>query len=535
MLSSFKQYAITTTCLFFWQQIAFAQGGRTQEKFDFMRAMRKGGKIDPSNLDISDAISGSSVRASNRRKEVMAKAQPVPPYHSAQRRAQQSSNYKVRDGTDDYNFYNGDNDNPFSFDVTQYSLQYSRCAEVKQFNDELAAQEDSTTVFTTKHFAVFRFCPAQTCGQEDGCESNYGEYMLEIGDYLEIMKDYHEEHFSYFCEYCEECMYKEYQMWLKNSGGRDLENEDRDLSASYYDDAYEHVACPEYQTCKDYRGVCDNDYNYQDNFDYDYSAYFECTQYTKNNGKTAYVGPHCSDDGEAIVLGLYSDEFCSEYIGRGVDIEQFLGIEMNNETLREYYDPEDDPCIPCRSSSQLYLQYSNNKNNNKNNNNNKYDDDDYSINELCTTLYMDSARCDQHFRSYNKMKYQYYNVDMMKLSCDFIDSVVMGNYDEFGFIKLSTNATKRNNFLQDNAYYQEYERYAHEVTPLQIFGLCASILACVLLGMWSMALHYSLTKAWKPRRGLGMLSPNNASSVVPRTNSGIEMSRSRSAASFYMT
>ena len=42
-------------------------------------------------------------------------------------------------------------------------LQYARCAEVCQFDDELTATEDSYSVFSTKHFAVLRFCPAYTC------------------------------------------------------------------------------------------------------------------------------------------------------------------------------------------------------------------------------------------------------------------------------------------------------------------------------------------------------------------------------------
>ena len=116
-------------------------------------------------------------------------------------------------------------------------MSYLRCAAIKQFDDELAAQEDSTSVFSTKNFAVFRFCPSKTCegtsaqvqylneqaaqttqqngnqnqanqnqqqeveyeepatfekiltrgANGEGCQSNYGEYMLELEDYLEIM------------------------------------------------------------------------------------------------------------------------------------------------------------------------------------------------------------------------------------------------------------------------------------------------------------------------------------------------------------
>ena len=53
--------------------------------------------------------------------------------------------------------------NAFGFDPTDYSFSYLRCAEVRQFDDDLASQEDSPSVFSTRHFAVFRFCPTTTC------------------------------------------------------------------------------------------------------------------------------------------------------------------------------------------------------------------------------------------------------------------------------------------------------------------------------------------------------------------------------------
>jgi hypothetical protein len=50
----------------------------------------------------------------------------------------------------------------------------------------LAAQENSTTVFVTKHFAVFRFCPSKTCEgmtEEDieaEREAQYQEYVKNL-------------------------------------------------------------------------------------------------------------------------------------------------------------------------------------------------------------------------------------------------------------------------------------------------------------------------------------------------------------------
>ena len=70
---------------------------------------------------------------------------------------------KLSKATDDYFMTSGKWDNGFGFDATQFSLSYHRCASVRQFDDELAAADDSESVFTTKHFAVFRFCPEVSC------------------------------------------------------------------------------------------------------------------------------------------------------------------------------------------------------------------------------------------------------------------------------------------------------------------------------------------------------------------------------------
>ncbi len=183
----------------------------------------------------------------------MEKALPLPAASTSsekQRQLQSSSSSSssstttaTADGADDYFVAYGEWSNTFGFNPSQYSLSYSRCAAIRQFDDELAAQEDSTSVFSTKNFAVFRFCPSKTCegtsaavqylnqqaaaeqeaaqqassynkqsssssqaaqqqeyeepatftklqtggANGEGCSSNYGEYMLELEDYLSIM------------------------------------------------------------------------------------------------------------------------------------------------------------------------------------------------------------------------------------------------------------------------------------------------------------------------------------------------------------
>jgi len=124
--------------------------------------------------------------------------------------------------------------------------------------------------------------------------------------------------------------------------------------------------CPEYDTCSVYNNVCGGNPD-----GYELTEYFECTEVEKNNGQKAYVGPHCSSDGFTITLGVFSDQYCNEYIGNSVSVSNFIGMDFNEaeDPLKSWYNSangmldmleysnEDDVCIPCRmkvSSSRSY-------------------------------------------------------------------------------------------------------------------------------------------------------------------------------------
>lgn len=166
--------------------------------------------------------------------------------------------------------------------------------------------------------------------------------------------------------------------------------------------------------------------------------------------------------------------------------------------------------------------------------NNGNDDDERNgggngnVNGLCESAYKVAARCDKHYRSYNsrsqRAKYQQ-AVAQTDLTCDFIDSIVMGNYDESGEIG-TTNLSKKKqfgNWLANKPYTKTAGQVITRVSPFQIFSLVASILAVCVLAMWSMSLRGSLTKAWRPRRGLR--GHTHVQTDVTRQNSGITMGR----------
>ena len=178
--------------------------------------------------------------------------------------------------------------------------------------------------------------------------------------------------------------------------------------------------------------------------------------------------------------------------------------------------------------------------------NNGNSDDDEEVNELCENLYKVSARCDQHYRSWSsKTKQSKEELAKMQLSCDFIDSVVMGNYDEMGFVKLFRNDSSynpegggKNNILKNSIYYEEYGHFVQEVTAFQVFGLCASMALCSMLAVWSFALNRSLQqgKPWRLGRRFNIMSlAKRETPDVMRQESGIALTRSLSGGSYYMT
>ena len=57
-----------------------------------------------------------------------------------------------------------------------------------------------------------------------------------------------------------------------------------------------------------------------------------------------YIGPHCKSDGHTIVIGLYYDEYCSQYAGDNVNRNQFTNMNFDDDGLADY---TKDDCYSC--------------------------------------------------------------------------------------------------------------------------------------------------------------------------------------------
>ena len=328
-------------------------------KQEFIRSMRK------IKTTLNPKILADAAKSNEFNKRIMDEAIQLPPGRNLEEEASayQSNNngdqnnvsyYSTNyvQGTDDAYSFERDVDweNLWGFDASQFSLSYERCATVKHFDVEKAAQEDATSPFRTQHFAVLRLCPTKTCDRPDwylevdedgepeedasnvddgevygangrGCSSNYATFLLDAGKYLQLMAEFEESQLNMYCNYCEHYMQEMYELWLNHypSYGYTFQ----DYSGKHHD--------AEWYSCSVYGKVCS--VGIEDN----YSDFLECTEVQKNNGIVAYTQATCSEDGESITLGLYSDESCSDDITSKVNMANWIGEDVEEDTMEHHY------------------------------------------------------------------------------------------------------------------------------------------------------------------------------------------------------
>ena len=237
----------------------------------------------------------------------------------------------------------GGNDNDdyggYGFDISSYSLKYAGCSSIATYSDDLAQDEDSETVFETDQYVVFRLCPSSYCDDSStyGCIDDYGEYMVPIATWLEIMADYRAEEFENYCNYCAACYGGNYYNRMLEDGGNGDDNAGDD--AGNGDDnagnnGNQDYNCAYKDACSGYGDVCYNQNNV------DYTKFFECKEFDASDDLTLYLGAHCASDKTTIVLGAFTDEYCSNYAGDKYDLGTLTGLTLTSDTLKEYYSSE---------------------------------------------------------------------------------------------------------------------------------------------------------------------------------------------------
>lgn len=247
----------------------------------------------------------------------------------------------------------------FGFDVSQYSVKYSGCSVIQTYSDEMAEDETTDTVLVGKKFVIFRLCPSQSCNKYTvtGCTEDYGEYLIEIGDYLEAVSNFYQEKSKRFCEYCLPC----YQNGQSSGGDGAGDNGGRRHLADVADeadagdagdaadeaDAAENGNAAAEETCDD--TVCTDSYSlcYKADGDeaMDVHDFMNCAAVEYNNVEY-YLAPHCSSDGFTVKLGVYSDDECSTFV-KSMSVDTVLGFSLDSTIFSTYFPKT---CTSCLES-----------------------------------------------------------------------------------------------------------------------------------------------------------------------------------------
>jgi len=394
-----------------------------------------------------------------------------------------------------------DDDEFNRLDLTNYALKYLGCQNIRQFDDNLAEAGDTGTVLGVNKFVVFRLCNAQKCSTYNkyGCNNDFGEYVMKLEDYLEIMEQYHYEKFLEYCATCIECMTPPDDDGLDYNQTDDVLNTTNETVAwnAAYDCEY-YSACSNYQrACKKFDSTNSDDDNKQ--------FFLSCNAFNVGND-VQYIGPHCSDDGYTITTGIFKDEDCTEFVGNQINLAYYSGINVDNTNLGFYSSPS---CISCLNKNSYAL----------------YDDDNdgNEAYELCDYLFRSSAQCNRYM-SYdeNDIYLSEQQAENEGKVCNFVESLIENNYDEYGEIMLGFGET----FNIANWYLRsEYQNVTGKISSVQVIGLIFSVTLVFGLFIYAAYLHSKVTRIWRPTKQYPKYPVEDYDAT--RSASGIKMVRSK--------
>ena len=361
-----------------------------------------------------------------------------------------------------------DNNNANQVDLTGYSLKFEKCQFVKSYSQDLA-EEGAGTILATDRFVIFRLCPSGSC---KNCNSNYGEYMVDMESYLGYTVEYRQDEQDEMCETCQEtCNYQ----GDDNAGddaaaqgddqNQEEDNGDEERKLAYYSSSVDCDTCS--SACLKIEGMEDNNY-------LDATNFINCQELENggDDGTSIYAGPICASQGSKIKIGVFTDEDCM-FLDSSKDVEDYLADEDGNQMklahalLKTTYDSSD--CISCLAEAE--------------------GDDDAAAaetKEVCEELYQDSAKCetDHGFAGITSNNYYYENaqnqVDNEDLVCSYIDSIKAGTYSQDGEIVIGGSKV--------------YTKGGTSTTGGQKFALTFFIIGTVGLAVYSAMLHSQLTK-----------------------------------------
>mmetsp|Transcript_17586 Transcript_17586/g.27393 ORF Transcript_17586/g.27393 Transcript_17586/m.27393 type:complete len:350 (+) Transcript_17586:156-1205(+) len=214
----------------------------------------------------------------------------------------------------------------------EYSIKFLSCYRWFEWNDEADGDEDLR--LAAKRIVQFRLCPTKSCtdGKNAGCDSNYGEFIIDMETYL----------VAYY----------------------DMLGEDND------DYGVQQVM--NYLQCDRFRA--NRELSKNENADNRNLGYYDVLYDDDIYEREFYIGPYCTEDG--IEIGLFTEDTCTMVAG---------GESSSNTNGGEIYYQLTGNKLPFVGESIVSRDCINCERG----------DEDGGLSEFCEDMYADSGKCEK--------------------------------------------------------------------------------------------------------------------------------------------
>ena len=267
--------------------------------------------------------------------------------------------------------------------VANYSLKFQGCHNIPRWNED-ANDEDDVRVSNTA-LVRFRLCPANDCSTDSayGCKSGYGDYVVSMDTYLDAYFQSVQQDREYNCEYAEN-----YECGCNGeNGGNNNNNENYSEEMCLYD-CFMNKGM---EYCVDNNPYAQDGEEQEEKQDLQEMAQcqnFEAQNQNQNNNNGGeqveyFMGPHCSDDGSSIRMGIFTDDECTIFADDNYGATTYASLNYGKSMPYSDTTMVGTECMSCKESNQ-----------DGDGNQNDANDAD-NVKEGCEQLYQAAAKCEQ--------------------------------------------------------------------------------------------------------------------------------------------
>lgn len=274
--------------------------------------------------------------------------------------------------------------------VYGYSIKFQGCHHISQWNAEANGEEDVR--IATKRLIRFRLCPSNDCTTVNagGCNSGYGEYIIDMNTYLDSYFEAVEIYNQAKCSYIEGavCTACNQNRRLEGDNQNRRLDEEKCMWDCYVENGVETI-------CADKNPYAADGEEEEEAFEL--QEVMECAQWKPQNENYQaaqdangdeiqyFMGPYCAEGGGAIYLGIFTDESCSAFADEYGGKELYKTVEGKDLPYGET-NIVDMECISCKEPQEY------------NANGDDADDED-QVSEMCEQIYQQAGKCETNLAS----------------------------------------------------------------------------------------------------------------------------------------